>query len=311
MVDPLRLWNVFFDEEGKLKMDEAGSPVLDHAQKIFAYGEFVSQNQLPNVTKIFSLKPYRAGLLFAGIAGIGNQSVRSLVETFMKTQVDDNGTPLDPSLSHLGNSLLEFLDAEFESVYEETEKAYRPEMEIILSGYSEDSRVPEIFRLVLGRDKKIESEILEGRYDVVFGGQYDVIQRVVKGIDLEGFFGIQNRHEELMTAYYEATKDWLKENGSDLEIPSPDFNQPSSGIFSKDFGGVRGIFSDNGSLSEQAGINFVEFLIATMINAQDFSDRIPTVGGQIHVAIITPANGFKWISKEEFKFQDHSTPRYE
>ena len=114
-----------------------------------------------------------------------------------------------------------------------------------------------------------------------------------------------------MLQYHEKIQHWLRENGHQVDIPPPQFDGGSGGIFADDFGGVRGIFSDIRSLSEQAGINFVEFLIATMINAQDFSDRIPTVGGQIHVAIITPSQGFKWISKEEFKFQNHSVPRYE
>ena len=153
--------------------------------------------------------------------------------------------------------------------------------------------------------------MLEGNYDIVFGGQYDVIQRVVKGIDLQGFLGIQERHQSIMLEFHESAQKFLSQSGSTLVLPAPDFSQPCNQIFGQDFGGVRGIFSDNGSLSEQAGINFVEFLIATMINAQDFSDRIPTVGGQIHVAIITPSRGFKWISKEEYKFQNHSVPRYE
>jgi hypothetical protein len=311
MVDPLKLWNVFFDEYGNMRMDETGKPKLDHAKRLFAFGESLPQNQLPNVTKIFSLRPYHAGLLFAGIAGLGDKSIRSLVETFLNSQLEEGGAPKLQSLESLGSALLDFLDSEFESCFTDVEKGYRPEMEIILSGYSSDSRSPEIFKLILGPKKEMEPQILEGNYDIVFGGQYDVIQRVVKGIDVQGFCNIQAKHEILLNQYHESVQNWLLENGVTLEVPVPDFNLSSGKIFADDFGGVRGIFSDNGSLSEQAGINFVEFLIATMINAQDFSDRIPTVGGQIHVAIITPSRGFKWISKEEFKFQNHSVPRYE
>jgi hypothetical protein len=309
VVNPFKLLQAFFSDDGKLRVDDNGSPVLDNAQKLVAFTEPIPVNQLPNVTKIFSLEPFKAGLLFAGIAGIGAKSVRTLVETFL----EDSKDSIDPnsSIETVGNALLEYLHQEFEVNFRETAVEYRPEMEILLSGYSNGSRTPEIFRLRIGPCKLITRETVEGKYDIVFGGQHDVIQRVVKGIDLETYCNLGRKNEQILNDYHQEVQKWLKEHGCDLEIPEP--KSPSVGfqLFAEDFGGVRGIFSDIASLSEQAGINFVEFLVHTMINAQEFSDRIPTVGGQIHVAIITPGKGFKWISKEEFKFQDHSVKRYE
>lgn len=312
MIDPIKVWNLFFDDDGQLRIDATGKPVLDHAKKLYAFGENLPHNQLPNVTKIFSLFPFKAGLLFAGIAGIGDKSIRCLVETFLKVLSDENlNAANEMTIRELGDALLAFLASQFEECFATVSQGHRPEMEILLSGYSPASRTPEIFRLVLGPRNEIVLEIIEGNYDIVYGGQYDVIQRIVSGVDFQGYCNIQAKHERLMVHYHEKTQQWLRENGHDVEIPLPKFDGSEGRIFNDDFGGVRGIFSDIRSLSEQAGINFVEFLIATMINAQDFSDRIPTVGGQIHVAIITPSQGFKWISKEEFKFQNHSVPRYE
>jgi exosome complex RNA-binding protein Rrp4 len=47
-----------------------------------------------------------------------------------------------------------------------------------------------------------------------------------------------------------------------------------------------------------------------MIKAQQFSGSIPTVGGDIHIGIITKANGFVWISKEEYTFRGHAVPKH-
>lgn len=311
ILDPFKLLSIFFDEDGKLKSDESGSPILDHVKKLFAYTEQLPINQLPNVTKIFSLKPYKAGLLFAGISGIGSKSIRSLVETFIGDELQKNSLGESASLESVGNALLEFLDQEYEKSFPDIERQFRPKMEIILSGYSADSRNPQIFRLNLGSEKSINKELQEDRFDIVFGGQHDVIQRVVKGIDLQSYCNLIDRSEKILKRYHADIQEWLKGRGITVEVPPPDTAQEVMQLFGGDFGGVRGIFSDNGNLSEQAAINFVEFLVNTMINAQEFSDKIPTVGGQIHVAIITPAEGFRWISKEEYRFQGHSVPRYE
>jgi hypothetical protein len=311
ILDPHRLLAVFFDPEGNLRRDDSGQPMLNHAKRLLAYTEELPRNQLPSVTKIFSLAPLKAGLLFAGISGIGSNSVRSLVENFNETEMKTRSLTADSPLAAVAEALLEFLYSKFEECYPDVPKEYRPGMEILLSGYSGNSRVPEVFRLRVGPLKECTRELQQTPFDIVFGGQHDVIQRVVKGIDLQSFLNLRSKHESIVESYYTAVQDWLKIQGVQVAIPRPDFSQPSMQLFANDFGGVRGIFPDNGSLSEQAAINFVEFLITTMIHAQEFSDRIPTVGGDIHVAIIIPAGGFKWISREEYQFQGHSVPRYE
>jgi hypothetical protein len=311
ILDPQHLLSVFFDAEGNLRHDDSGQPILNHAKKLLAYTEQLPRNQLPSVTKIFSLEPLKAGLLFAGISGIGSHSIRSLVENFTEREMQARSLAEDSPLDSVAQALLEFLHSKFEECYPEVPLEYRPSMEILLSGYSARSRKPEVFRLQVGRSKDCMRELEQKPFDIVFGGQHDVIQRVVKGIDIQSFHNLNHKHASILDTYATAVQQWLHGQGVQIEIPRPDHNQSGLQLFANDFGGVRGIFPDNGSLSEQAAINFVEFLIKTMIHAQEFSDRIPTVGGDIHVAIITPRGGFKWISPEQYEFQGHTVPRYE
>ena len=95
-----------------------------------------------------------------------------------------------------------------------------------------------------------------------------------------------------------------------ISLPDADLTNSAYALFGVKFGGVRGLKANTESLSEQAAINFVEFLIDTMIKAQQFSGSIPTVGGDIHIAIITKAAGFRWISKEEYLFKGHTVQKH-
>jgi hypothetical protein len=54
-------------------------------------------------------------------------------------------------------------------------------------------------------------------------------------------------------------------------------------------------------LSLQDAIEYAVFLIRTTIDAQRFAAMVPTCGGEIDVAAITPQSGFFWIKKKSFK----------
>ncbi len=50
--------------------------------------------------------------------------------------------------------------------------------------------------------------------------------------------------------------------------------------------------------SLQDAIDYAEFLIRTTIDHQRFSQTIPTVGGDIDIALVTPFDGFRWIRQK-------------
>ncbi|MFH0774008.1 MAG: hypothetical protein V2A53_00735 [bacterium] len=54
-------------------------------------------------------------------------------------------------------------------------------------------------------------------------------------------------------------------------------------------------------LSLQDAIEYTLFLVRTTIDAQRFAPMLPTCGGEIDVAVITPKSGFQWIKKKELK----------
>jgi hypothetical protein len=300
LVDPLQVSSTFFDQSGNLIVDAAGKPILSHASQIWGLASLRPVNQLPSITKVFSLDPHRAAVLFAGIARVGDVSTKNLVEQFK------DSLPFKKGRSSSAEQLAEMLRDFVKNIYE-TEIAnpeLRPAMEILLAGYSANHRQPEIYRLLFGWDwskkqfqAEVNPEVARGSYNVVFGGQYDVIQRVVNGIDVHSWLNLKTRCREVLEKYREKVQTDLANHGHPLTVISPDPNDPELDLFSKGFGGVTGIFADVSDLSEQAGIDFVRFLITTMIKAQEFSSSMPTVGGEIHLAVVTKSSGFQWVTK--------------
>ena len=48
-----------------------------------------------------------------------------------------------------------------------------------------------------------------------------------------------------------------------------------------------------------------------MIKSQQFSSGMPTVGGDVHIALINRTRGFRFVSKEEYHHQEHYIPKHE
>ena len=311
MINPSKFADYYFSKDGRIKLGKDNQPLLKSVKSLFAFLESIPTNQLPSVTKIFDLKPFEAGLLFAGITGIGKQSVKNLIDRFKDSSDFKSLYEINYTLEKLTEKLFKCLKKIYDIEYEELPEKYRPVMEVIVSGYSKEGIQPEVFRIILGQSPYVQEEVKAGDFNIVYGGTYDVIQRIVGGIDSRSFSNLIDRNREILDNCKRLIETKLSEAGIELDLPEIDGNDPDFDLFGKNFGGVSGIFSDIKRLSEQAAIDFVEFLISTMIKAQEFSESLPTVGGEIHIAIITKMGGFKWISKEEYKFQDNTVPKHE
>lgn len=314
LVRPRQFVGQFFNPDGSLKVDAHGQPLLNDSSQVWLSSQSFPVNQLPSVTKIFDLKPKKAALLFAGAARIKELTVKNLVESFKDTEpfTACNGSY---TMADLADRLKTFMVKNFVDQYPDERE--RPSMDIILSGYSSGSREPEVYRLTFGYDfhtttfsSDVVEEVSRGKYDVVYGGQYDVIQRVVSGVDLASWHSLKMKCFRLLEEHRQQIQAELNSAGVTFSISALDFNDPKHDLFSSDFGGVEGLALDVGGLSEQAGIDFVTFLIKTMIKAQEFATSIPTVGGDVHLGIITSSEGFRWLSKEEYKFEGYSIPKF-
>ena len=316
LITPGEIAGAFFDSKGALKLAPDGTPILNDVNQIWEKSSSLPINQLPSVTKLYDLKPLHACILFAGTSLIGETTTRNLVETFK-----DDGRFL--ALTKADDWTIEQLASEFKDFGSEVytreipDEVLRPMMETIISGYSGSCRQPEVWRLSFYYDwnKKMftcdaKSEVGRSEYNVIFGGQYDVIQRIVKGVDFPSYQSLRFRTVEVLEECMREVENSLKASGWTGAVPKPNFSDPKYDLFSKNWAGVTQLFSDIGNLSEQAGIDFVVFLISVMMKAQEFSTSIPTVGGGIHIALLTKNDGFRWISREGFTFEGQHIPKF-
>ena len=312
LVNPQKLINSFFANDGTLLIGQDGKPILNY-EAIWREAGSYPVNQLPSVRKLFDLSPKKAALLFAGASRIGNLSIKNLVESLKRNKAfkDYKSYTMKGIADRLSEAILKAYEDEYQNEWQ------RPSMEILLSGYSTGHHEPEVFRLMFNynyeQQKFVAStthDVARGEYNLLFGGQYDVIQRVVQGVDFESFLSLKSRCYDILNAYRTKVIQAIGTSVDPSIVPPIDTSSKEFDLFGDDFGGIRPAFTDLGSLSEQAGIDLVWFLINTMIKSQEFSTSIPTVGGDVHIAMISSDVGFRWISKEELRTQDHATPRF-
>ena len=72
---------------------------------------------------------------------------------------------------------------------------------------------------------------------------------------------------------------------------------------------LDGFNANWGDFSEQNAIECVDFFVNIMTKSQQFSEGMPTVGGEVHIALITKVKGFQFIPKEEFNHGGHFIPK--
>ena len=314
LVFPHELASEFFDAAGSLKLDGNGQPLLKTSAQIWEKAKSMPVDQLPSVTKLYDLEPIRACLLFAGTSRIGDITIQNFVESFQahkEVKKRRSNYTIEWLSNHLKDHVMDIYEKEIKEPWA------RPGMQILVSGYSAKHDYPEVWKLAFTykRDTNVfECDVLNPTprktFNIIFGGQYDVIQRVVLGIDESSYWSLRGRIVDALSQFYDEMMLSAQVIHPAIAIPKPNFWEDKYNIFRADSGGATRLSSDIGSLSEQAGIDFVRFLIDIMIKAQEFSSSIPTVGGKIHVAILTKSKPFKWLSKEAFQFENEIVPKF-
>lgn len=272
MIDPYRLMEQFFDLDSglSLKEDEDGRPLLREFKDIADLIEKVPYNQLPSVTKIFDLKPAKIGLLFAGVAAIGDHSVKNLIDSFRSDEVVGKYLEGTYTVSGTAKRLYKHISKYYEEEF--SDGAPRPAMEILVSGYSKRHNQPEVQKIQLGNahpdgEEGVQPSIKRGDYRIVFGGQHDVIQRVIYGLDVANFGRYIQHVDRVTRKYYQHIREVLDSKGVDVDLPSTQKLQKQGRLDLYAFDWVEGITTDFPNFSEQASIDLVDFLVDVMCRA--------------------------------------------
>ncbi|MGM0587896.1 MAG: hypothetical protein ACQETE_05760 [Bacteroidota bacterium] len=314
MLDPHVLLQHYFniEKDGSLtlKKNDEGDRRLNNIANISSILEKIPYNQQSNVTKIYHLAPANIGVLFAGIASIGDMSIKNIMESFLDDDdVKDYLKKSSYTISGTASRLMDFISNIYSKEF--SGEDYYPSMEIIVSGYSKQYHRAEVAKIIFGgsdKEPEIEQSCKRGESEIVFGGQYDIIQRIVYGIDFDSYYTYRKHIDELFNRYHSLLERKLNEADIALSLPKLEEIEELNKLKKDRF--WNGIGFSLANFSEQAAIDFIEFLIQVMIKSQQFSAKLPTVGGDIHMAIVTKSGGFRWLSKEEYKFQGNTVKKF-
>lgn len=304
LVDPEDLLDYFdSDNDFSLKVDDQGNPLLSRFSIIREQAQAIPYNQLGNVLKLFDLSPHPMGVMFTGVTSIGNQTIGSLVSEFKRSESDsyEGAEPSHCSVRAVGDRLLQVLRGRYESEYPRSFAG--PELELILGGYDKHDYLPQINRVNVRANTITEVLSRESPFGVVFGGQTEWIQRIVFGTDENNQIRLVQRSRDLLNDYWQRISVALNNAGIIFEVPPPDFWGDELNLFNNWI--LQGLEANIADFSEQNAIDCVDFFIEIMIRAQAVSSQMPTVGGDVNIAVIRK-DGFQFVSRQELRHGDHS-----
>ena len=303
LIDPFDLVHDFFDPKNNwnLKIDGERKPILKTFADIYKKAQQIAYNQMTNVGKMFSLKPLPMGIMTTGIASIGNRTIRSLINEFKSKSALVEFR--DYTVKDIAEKVLEFINGYYQPEFSEWKS--KPDLELMIGGYSKDGPFPTIFRILVHQNK-VETTFTEGVFfGIAFGGQMQEIQRIVFGIDNSNRLKLLIRVGQLFEKYKGFLQSFLKKEKVSVELPPLEGYSDDLYLF-QDWD-LDGFDAEWGDFSEQNAIECVNFFVEIMIKSQQFSSRLPTVGGNVHIGLITKEEGFKFISREEYIHEGYST----
>lgn len=309
LIDPFDLVDYFDSEKRfKLKIDDNGNPILKDFTDIYQKANPLPYTHMTHMTKLLSLSPLKMGIMTTGIASIGDRTIKSLLKEFKHSEraFGTEPKPANYTVKSIANKILKFINEFYEKQFPEEER--RPDLEFILGGYDKRSQIPKIVR-VRFPGRKIEESLEKSKFGIVFGGQMREIQRIVFGSDVLNKREIFVRHIKLLRKYREKMNEFLKQNNISMEIPELSMEEIDELDMFKDGWDLDGFNANWGDFSEQNAIECVDFFVNIMIKSQQFSEGMPTVGGEVHIALITKAEGFRFISKEGYFHGEYFVPK--
>ena len=309
LVDPSDLIRDFFDpkNEWKLKTNGEGKPILKEFNDIYKKAQTIPFNQMTHVGKMFSLDPLQMGIMTTGIASIKNRTIKSLIGEFKSKRRSDRRTrssARDYTVRAVAEELLDFITMYYNEEYQAGKS--KPYLELMIGGYNKNSPFPSIFKILVA-DWKIEDTFpADNPFGIAFGGQMQEIQRIVFGTDGSNKVKLLIRVGELFDKYRTILQEFLKERQVSIELPS--FQDYKDDLYLFQNWDLDGFDADWGDFSEQNAIECVNFFVEIMAKSQQFSSRLPTVGGDIHIGLITKDKGFRFISRQEYVHEGYTTP---
>lgn len=216
-----------------------------------------------NAIKLFHLPNLPVGILSYGIGNIEKKSIRTLIREFSK---EKTYSPKEKfTISGIANDLLVHTRSHYSQEFRALPDPQKPSLGMFVAGYSFGQSLGEEWEFVLPADNEARVVRPPEQFGSSWRGMSLPFTRLYFGKDPRGIKEIES-----------------------LGVSSEKIDQ----VFAK----YRGAVIYDGMPVKDA-VNFVRFILKTTIGFTSFEIGPPSCSEPIHVAVIDPEKGFKWVDK--------------
>ncbi|KYZ76653.1 hypothetical protein AXX12_09540 [Anaerosporomusa subterranea] len=233
-----------------------------------------------NANKLFNVpKGLPIGLQTAGLGGIGQASIGTLVKDFrnyaMSTGHQFNIDPTNYTIQDVAEKFKQFIfDMNYNQAFQTTPVADRPYLGFHIAGYSTGQSLPEVWRIYIAQGQcngPINAQG-QGITGICWDGEPEPVIRLMKGF------------------------------GTQLPTILANAGIPPAKI--QDIMNQCGIELDAGFITApmpiQDAAELAAFLVETASKWAKYRPGADSIGGHTDIAAITKHEGFKWIQRKQY-----------
>jgi hypothetical protein len=262
------------------------------------------------VTKMFALADAggcHVAAVTAGLASLNQRSMASLATEFFtnnrpKKKIQKSGK----SVEDVAKDFLQFMRQQYDQHFATSQlpEDFRDGPEFLVGGVSPKDTFPACYR-VLVKENTATKSFASGDCGLSWNGQSDAVERVIRGYDgklrwrIEQFFlgAIKTYQDDMNKAVLRIIDDILTKLNAQMPA-GVDTTLPNQISGSPDWNVLRAAIP-YGALPLQEAVNFVGYLITMQAGKSRFASGIATVGGRVHVGVITREDGFKKLNEPQ------------
>lgn len=301
------------DANGNLVRDAKGKMSSTYS---FSDMENLVTDYWDGVTKMFRLhgekdkKVTHVAAITTGMATLNDQTMASLANEFLARTARRERRPR-VQVSVIVNEFLAFMRREY---LEHHKKSQLPQQlwedaEFLVGGYGRDDNFPSLYRVSL-KNNTATAAYVNGKFGAAWGGQADSVQRLLFGYDepvkayVEKVISetIDRLHGDMSQATLRILGDTL--NALNQQLPAGvDTTLPGKPTIAIPWTSFA-VGIDFTNMPTQDAVNFVAYLVYLQSGKAKFVRGIATVGGRIHIGVITKSKGFEMINEPEITHEN-------
>lgn len=214
-------------------------------------------------SKLFQLGKAPIGIQHTGYSLVNNVNTERLLHVFASNEFQEGEPPEHYRIEEITKRLRDFLLEQHKEHY--SKSGHRAEAEFTVSGFPADRLCPRGYRFSFPEDP-LEIEELE-TYGADWSGFSEPIEMLLKGISPRAW-------------------GYMKEE-ADLEVPED----------VREFVASEAGYDYAKAMPLQDAVNFAKFLVNLVKGSSEFFNYMPSIGGKVELAAISPGE-FNWIERK-------------